>query len=145
MNSPAHPSTQAKNPYKVREVRNLSEAEWDELVVRSPGGGHIFQSYAWAEFKKNLGWKPIRVVMEKHGEVVGVGQFLSYNTFPVPGRLMFCPKGPWIDWGDEDGVRAFFGGVAGIAKGHGAHTVKIEPEVREGGRWGEGSALQCRL
>jgi lipid II:glycine glycyltransferase (peptidoglycan interpeptide bridge formation enzyme) len=124
-------SVQNAGSYKVREVHDLSAKEWDELVTQSPGGGHIFQSHAWAEFKRNLGWSPIRVVMEKDGEIIGVGQFLSYNTFPVPGRMMFCPKGPWIPWEDEEAVRAFFEGVGEIAREHRVHTVKIEPEVRE--------------
>jgi lipid II:glycine glycyltransferase (peptidoglycan interpeptide bridge formation enzyme) len=113
----------------VREVRNLTPAEWDGLLLRTPGGGHLFQSYAWGELKRRLGWEPVRMVMERGGEVVGAGQFLAYNTAPVPGRLMYSPKGPWLPWEDEEAVRAFFEGVRSVAAAHNAHTVKIEPEV----------------
>src|SRR5215218_2635637 len=95
----------------------------------SPGRGHVLQSYAWGEFKRRSQWRPLRLVLERDGEVAGVGQFLSYNTMPVPGLLMYCPKGSWLPWEDQDAVRAFFSGVVAVAGEAGAHTLKIEPEV----------------
>jgi lipid II:glycine glycyltransferase (peptidoglycan interpeptide bridge formation enzyme) len=78
-----------------------------------------------------LGWRPIRLVLERDGKVVGLGQFLAYNTAPVPGVLLYCTKGPWLPWDDEEAVRTFFEGVRAVAGREGAHTVKIEPEVLE--------------
>jgi peptidoglycan pentaglycine glycine transferase (the first glycine) len=123
---------QTAAPYAVREVRDVTRTGWDDLLERSPGGGHVLQSYEWGEFKKRLGWRPIRLVLERDGEVAGVGQFLSYGTGPfVPGALWYCTKGPWLPWDDEEAVRAFFRGVREVAGREGAHTVKIEPEVPE--------------
>lgn len=62
---------------------------------------------------------------------MGLGQFLLYSTPLVPGALMYCPKGPWLPWEDEEAIRVFFEGVRTVAARHNAHTVKIEPEVRE--------------
>jgi peptidoglycan pentaglycine glycine transferase (the first glycine) len=122
---------QASTTYKVREVRDVSPSEWDGWLRDSPGGGHVLQSYAWGEFKRRFGWKPMRLVLEREGEVVGAGQFLAYNTIPIPGLLMYCSKGPWLSWEDEEAVRAFFRGAASVAGRAGAHTLKIEPEVLE--------------
>jgi lipid II:glycine glycyltransferase (peptidoglycan interpeptide bridge formation enzyme) len=121
----------ATSPYSTREVRSVTRAEWDGWLRGSSGGGHILQSYEWGEFKRRLGWRPIRLVLERAGEVVGLGQFLAYNTAPVPGALMYCTKGPWLPWHDEEAVRVFFEGVRSVARREGAHTVKIEPEVLE--------------
>jgi lipid II:glycine glycyltransferase (peptidoglycan interpeptide bridge formation enzyme) len=119
-------------PYSTRETRNVTRAEWDGWLRDSPGGGHVLQSYEWGEFKRTSGWRPIRLVLERDGEVAGVGQFLSYGTGPfVPGALWYCTKGPWLPWDDEEAVRAFFRGVREVARREGAHTVKIEPEVLE--------------
>jgi peptidoglycan pentaglycine glycine transferase (the first glycine) len=75
-------------PYTTRVTRSVTRAEWDGWLSNSPGGGHVLQSYEWGEFKKRLGWRPIRLVLERDGEVVGVGQFLAYDTGPfVPGAL----------------------------------------------------------
>jgi len=117
--------------YTTKEARRVTRVEWDGWLRDSPGGGHVLQSYEWGEFKRRLGWKPVRVVLERDGEVVGIGQFLAYNTAPVPGVLMYCTKGPWLPWDDEEAVRAFFEGVREVARREGAHTVKIEPDVLE--------------
>ncbi len=123
---------QASATYTVREVGDVAPSQWDAWLANSPGGGHVLQSYAWGEFKRRFGWRPLRLALERNGEVVGVGQILLYNTMPVPGTLMYCSKGPWLPWEDEQAVRAFFRGAAGVAESSGAHTLKIEPEVREG-------------
>ncbi|HZB83182.1 MAG TPA: peptidoglycan bridge formation glycyltransferase FemA/FemB family protein [Rubrobacteraceae bacterium] len=124
-------SVQVPTSYTTREIRGVTRAEWDGWLRSSPGGGHVLQSYEWGEFKRRLGWKPVRLVLEKDGEVVGLGQFLTYRTAPIPGVLMYCTKGPWLPWDDGEAARAFFEGVRAIASREGAHTIKIEPEVPE--------------
>ncbi len=116
-------------PYSVKEVRGLSAAEWDSAVENSPGGGHVLQSHAWGEFKRGHGWRPMHLLLERDGELAGAGQFLLYDTMPMPGRLMYCTKGPWLPWEDEKAVRTFFDGAVEIARKERAHTIKIEPEV----------------
>lgn len=113
----------------MREVSDAAREEWDRWVADSPGGGHALQSHTWGEFKHLQGWRPVRLLLEKDGEVAGTGQFLVYNTFPVPGCLMYCTKGPWLDWDDEGAVRTFFESAVNVARREGAHTIKIEPEV----------------
>ncbi|MGH3145424.1 MAG: lipid II:glycine glycyltransferase FemX, partial [Rubrobacter sp.] len=121
--------TQSTGPYSVKEAADVSPKAWDAWVEGTPGGGHVLQSYAWGEFKRGHGWRPLRVVLESGDGVVGAGQFLLYETLPIPGRLMYCTKGPWLPWEDREAVQAFFDGVRRIARREGAHTVKIEPEV----------------
>lgn len=124
--------SQRSTTYTVREVANVAPSEWDGWLKNSPGGGHVLQSYAWGEFKRRFGWRPLRLVLERRGEVAGVGQFLAYDTIPVPGALVYCSKGPWLPWEDEEAVRAFFRGASEVTGRAGAHTLKIEPEVPEG-------------
>ena len=107
----------------------MTAEEWDSVVGNAPGGGHALQSHAWGEFKRGYGWRPLRLLLERCGEVIGAGQFLLCDTVPVPGRLMYCTKGPWLPWEDERAVRTFLDGTAEIARRERAHTLKIEPEV----------------
>src|SRR5919202_5600324 len=88
--------------YTVVEEGTVSPSRWDGWLESSPGGGHILQSYEWGEFKRELNWEPVRVVLERDGQVAGLGQFLLYDTPLVPGTLMYCTKGPWLPWGDEE-------------------------------------------
>jgi lipid II:glycine glycyltransferase (peptidoglycan interpeptide bridge formation enzyme) len=115
--------------YSVREAGEVSAEVWDSAVENTPGGGHVLQSYAWGEFKRGHGWRPVRLLLERDGELAGAGQFLLYDTMPVPGRLMYCTKGPWLPWEDEEAVRAFLEGATELARRESAHTLKIEPEV----------------
>lgn len=122
-------ATTRASKYEIKEARDVTREQWDDLVASSPGGGHAMQSFTWGEFKRERGWQPLRLTLERDGETVGTAQFLLYNTLPVPGYLMYSPKGPWIDWADEDAVEAFVGGAMEVAAAHNVHTVKIEPEV----------------
>ena len=121
-------SVQAITPYRIRETQSVTREEWNVWLQNSPGGGHVFQSYEWGEFKRKLGWRPVRLVLERDGKIAGAGQFLLYKTTPVPGYLMYSAKGPWLPWEDEAAVRTFFDGVRDVAERESAHTVKVEPE-----------------
>ena len=88
------PARTVTSSYATRETPNVTPAEWDGWLTGSPGSGHVLQSYEWGEFKRGWRWRPVRMALERDGEVVGVRQFLLYNTAPVPGYLMYCTKGP---------------------------------------------------
>lgn len=118
--------------YTTREVSKATREEWNGWLAASPGGGHVYQSHQWGEFKRERDWKPIRIILEKDGRIAGAGLFLIRSTLPtVPGKLMYASKGPWLPWEDEEAVRAFFDGASEIARREGAHTLKIEPEIRD--------------
>lgn len=127
--APQDPISTTTGSYELVERGDVSPLEWNSFVTESPGGGHFFQSHEWGEFKTRLGWTPVRLTLHRDGGLVGSGQFMFYSTPGIPGGMLFCPKGPWLPWDDEEAVRAFFDGVVEVAKRHNAHTVKIEPEV----------------
>ena len=109
----------------------LPAAEWDRLVVASPGGGHVLQSHAWGEFKRAQGWQPLRLVLEEDGQPRGTAQLLRYRT-PLAGRsLLFAPKGPWLPWDDAWALAHFFAKIEELAGRYGAFLLRMEPEVLE--------------
>lgn len=116
--------------YTMREVRSVESEQWNSWLENAPGGGDFRQIYEWGELKRDWGWTPVRLVLEREGSIKGVGQFLFLST-PTTGKLMYCPRGPWIPWDDDDAVLTFLRGVLTVAQRERAHTVKIESEVLE--------------
>ncbi len=122
---------QSIGSYTMREARSVSREQWNDWLERVAGGGHIYQSFEWGEFKRRLGWKPVRLILERNATVIGIGQFLCRDTPFVPGKLMYASKGPWLRWDDKEAVVTFFRGVQTVASRERVHTIKIEPEVLE--------------
>lgn len=108
-------------------------SEWDSLLAQAPGGGHIYQSFVWGEFKRRHDWRPLRVAMRQGDRPIGAGQILVRPLGPL-GSLAYCPKGPWIDWDRPEHVRAFFEGLEAMLRAHGVFLLRIEPEVLEARR-----------
>ncbi len=79
------------------EVRpaNARELEvWDDLVV-TPGGGHVYQSMAWARHRAATGWRPHHLVADDGSAVLALER-----PWPViGGGSTYLPRGP-IPTGD---------------------------------------------
>lgn len=65
-------------PSKLTIATEVPETEWDDFLLRTPGGHHI-QSALWAEVKSSSGWKPLRVVVRDNGRIVAGIQVLLRN------------------------------------------------------------------
>src|SRR5437763_2430323 len=96
----------------VEEMRGVDAATWDGLLLHSPGGGHVLQTYAWGEFKKTQGWTPLRLTLKDGNSVVGVGQVLLRKPPGVSGVVAYCPQTPWIDKTNSAYVRTMLPGIA---------------------------------
>src|SRR5438128_12188510 len=103
----------------VEDTRDVEAATWDGLLLHSPGGGHVLQTYAWGEFKKTQGWTPLRLTLKDGNSVVGVGQVLLRKPPGVLGVVAYCPKGPWIDWTNGAHVRTMLQGMEHVVRRQG--------------------------
>ncbi len=61
--APQASSTKTASSYAVREVKGATQAEWDGWLEGSPGGGHVYHTHEWGEFKRRLGWYLVRLVL----------------------------------------------------------------------------------
>ena len=119
-------------------------AAWDALAVRSDLG-EAFQSHAWGELKRNLGWTPLRYVVESGGRQVAavfVQERPLLRRLPGPlGRLRlhYAPRGPVLLEATPEAALAALAGIERLARARRAITVTLDPA------WQEGSDLAATL
>lgn len=106
------------------------EAEFDTFVSNHPKG-HILQSYAWGQVKKQTGWKPLPImVKDDDGNPIASALVLCRE---IPGTrrcILYCPRGPVVDFEDQKQTRYLFGEIMKLGRAQGAIMLKIDPDIR---------------
>jgi len=142
--SSAPPSAPGAGVVRVVEATSWPASRWDSLAATSPFG-EAFQSHAWGEAKRPLGWTPRRFVVEAAGEpiaAVSVQQRRLVGRLPgPPGRLcyLYAPRGPVLLRRDPETAAAALGALRRLARSLGAVALTIDPA------WEEGSPLASAL
>src|SRR5438045_8863033 len=100
----------------VENMRGVDAATWDGLLLQSPGGGHVLQTYTWGEIKTTQGWKPLRLALKDGDRVVGVGQVRLRQPPDIFGVVAYYPQGTCFSWANgwphppvHQGLEAYFG------------------------------------
>jgi len=72
-----------------REATDAELADWDRRTVYAPGG-HVYQSRAWAEQRRRLGWRPLHMMIDpEHAALV------LLRPYPwIGGASAYVPRGP---------------------------------------------------
>jgi lipid II:glycine glycyltransferase (peptidoglycan interpeptide bridge formation enzyme) len=121
-------------------------AHWNAMIAGLPGG-HLLQSWEWAQVKQAYGWQPMPLIWEQGSppEATAMG---SQGVGAVPAAavmvlkrqiisrglaahlsIMYAPKGPVLDWSDAPLRERVLGDLARLAKSENAIFVKIDPDV----------------
>ncbi|MFI5258175.1 MAG: lipid II:glycine glycyltransferase FemX [Candidatus Limnocylindrales bacterium] len=110
---------------------------WDDLAVRSPMG-EAFQSHAWGELKRGLGWTPLRYIVELGGAPVAV---VSIQERPLLGRragplgryrIHYAPRGPVLLDPAPNAVTAALAGLRMIGAHRHSAALTVDPAWEEG-------------
>ena len=97
----------------------------------------MLQSWTWGELKESLGWQATRLSWaQSAGPAVAAAQLLIRR---VAGglALAYSPKGPILDWRNEDLRSAVFADLVNAARKEGALVLKIDRDVPYGDGLGE--------
>jgi peptidoglycan pentaglycine glycine transferase (the first glycine) len=122
----------------IVDATTWEPSAWDDLAVRSRLG-EAFQSHAWGEVKRGLGWTPLRYVIELSGKPVAV---VSIQERPLLGRragplgrfrIHYAPHGPVLLSTAPEAVAAALVGLRQIARDRHSVTLTIDPAWEEGG------------
>jgi len=128
----------------VADATGWEPRAWDDLAVRSPLG-EAFQSHAWGELKRGLGWTPLRYVVESEGRSVAV---ISIQERPLLGRragrlrrfrIHYAPRGPVLLEDTPQAASAALTALRQVARERHSVTFTIDPS------WEEGSSLAATL
>ena len=116
------------------EVRSANARElevWDDLVV-APGGGHVYQSMAWARHRAASGWRAHHLVAADGSAVLALER-----PWPlIGGGSAYLPRGP-IPAGDAAAMAARLDAFSGWLAGHGVDVLATDAEVPAGTGFGE--------
>ena len=103
---------------------------WNSFMAASPTG-HLLQSWQWGQLKAAFGWQPVRVGVEDGGRFVAGAQVLFRSlppSFPYLS-IAYVPKGPILDFGNQEISEALFSAIHRLARQKRAILLKIEPEL----------------
>jgi len=111
---------------KVIEV--IEHDLWNNALLQLPYQ-HVLQSYEWGQFKARHGWKPLRLLFEKNGSVQAAASILKRRLPYLPLCIMYVPKGPALDYSDDELLEYVLAALEDVAKRHHAIFIKIDPDV----------------
>ncbi len=94
---------------------------------------HVLQSWEWGALKDQTGWHAERFVIPRaDGRPGAAFQLLWRQPLPVvPLRVAYIPKGPVLDWSDEQLVADTLAAVEAACLRLRCLFVKIDPDVVE--------------
>ena len=104
---------------------NADPAEIDRFVTESDQNS-LFQCSEWADVKNN--WNHYFVLAEEEGKTVAAALILS-RRMPLGKCLFYIPRGPVMDYYNEELVRFFLGEITALAKRKHAVAVRFDPNV----------------
>jgi len=106
-------------------------AAWDAFVAGCPDGG-VLQSSGWAAFKRQAGWRPLRILAGEPDRPVAGAQVLLRSLPLGLGALAYCPRGPIGAWRSGAAAGALWPAVHTALRRRRAIFLKIEPNAAPG-------------
>ncbi len=103
---------------------------WDNFVAAHPDA-HVLQTSLWGALKAQFGWADERVGLARGDKLVAGAQVL-YRRLPAGlGRLAYVPKGPLVDWADEEQSAALLAALDRATQSWGAIALTVEPDLTD--------------
>ena len=108
--------------------RQIDEREAWNAALRQLPGAHVLQTWEWGAFKREaVGWQPRRLAFERDGAIVAMASVGMRRIGPF--RVMYCPRGPALDYSDITLVAAVIDALEREAHACGALWLKLDPAV----------------
>jgi len=126
----------------------VTDNTWNSILSKVPNP-HFLQTYEWGQVKAKYGWTPYYSVWTGDGKwkVVSDPNQLSTHRSPVIAAtlilkrtilnsgfaarlsILYAPKGPLMDWGNEQLRARVLNDLQSYARRQGAIFLKLDPDV----------------
>ena len=104
-----------------------TSTQWDAFVAAQPHG-HILQTWTWGVLKSHFGWTADRVAITRNDQIVA-GALVLFRPLPLRlGTLAYIPKGPVLDFDDDEAAGELLQGLERPLKRNRSILLKIEPD-----------------
>ena len=98
--------------------------QWDAFVAAQPHS-HILQTSAWGELKSRFGWSADRIAVT-HTDRIAAGALVLFRSLPLRlGTLAYIPKGPLLDFDDDETTGELLQGLDRLLK-----RLQLRPEAK---------------
>ena len=113
------------------QVRRLAADDLDAFqeYIRHSEYGDVLQTPAWARLKSASGWRPHFLSVEDDGGLAGACVALERRLLKSPFTLLYCPRGPVLDWSNPLVFPVLAGELIALARERRAVLIKIDPPV----------------
>ena len=115
----------------------MDAQEWNESIKHLPGS-HILQTWEWGQVKADIyGWvcHP-RLWKDENGNVIAAALILQRSAplriFGKFLKILYIPRGPLLDWGDENLRKTVLDDLQELARQKKAIFIKMDPELITG-------------
>ena len=113
--------------YKFVRVTNTEFSSFNKFVCDFPYGNFRQTNY-WGEIKKNSGWDYAGYALTYNGSIVATALILIRNLKKFPLSLLYCCRGPVVDWSNTEHVLALFAGLKEATNQHNGLCLRFDPE-----------------
>ncbi|MCS6826438.1 MAG: peptidoglycan bridge formation glycyltransferase FemA/FemB family protein [Caldilinea sp.] len=106
----------------------VEAATWDRWLTQREDG-HPLQLSGWGGLKERFGWRAHRIALcdETGAQLRAGAQLLLRSAYSF--QLAYIPRGPLVNWQDEEQCAALFGLLENECRRLGASVLKIEPAL----------------
>ncbi len=123
---PAQPTTDAGSRADgLRTSSAARDTRWDEFLAGIPRANHT-QTSLWSRVKSTMGWRPVRVLAERGGQIVGGVQIL-YRRIPVVGSIGYISGGPVLARHDPALAARIMDEVEATGRRLGMRALAVQP------------------
>lgn len=112
--------------YLVNEVED--KKIWEGFLLSSSPNTFL-QSWNWGQFHDSLGRKKWRLGLFSKDRLVGIALVLKYNT--RVGNYLYVPRGPIVNWSDNEKFRVIFEKIKEIAVQENCIFIKLDPLLQD--------------